>query len=215
MVKSANKPKRCVYVEGAGDGQSVQRSELRQALSRVLGRAGVTRRPRIIPCGGRRKAYERFCHGLVAGQDAYLLVDAEEVVTPPLTEDEQGQFVGDDPWAHVLRRKGDGWARPDGATDAQLHLMTVTMETWLLSDPDALESVFKALDRSKLPSEAIDLEQLSKPEIYDILKQATRATKAGVYGKGPHSFKVLMAVSPERLRTLLWAKRFLNEMRAG
>lgn len=93
--------------------------------------------------------------------------------------------------------------------------MAVTMETWLLSDRDALETVFKRLDTSRLPADGVDLELISKARVFDTLEQATRGTQAGAYGKGRHAFKVLGAVSPDRLRRLLWARRFLQVMREG
>ena len=60
--------------------------------------------------------------------NVWLLVDAEEHVfsDPPF-----------DPWANVKASEGDGWNRPSGATDDQLQLMNVVMETWLLVDHGA------------------------------------------------------------------------------
>lgn len=219
MVKRAvSKSRRILYIEGANIESADQQSEFRQAISALLKKAGVGRKPRVVACGGRAQAYRRFCNGLANGQDAYLLVDAEEVVTQTLSieklEEHDGpeRVVGADPWAHVAQRQGDGWARPAGATDDQLHFMTVTMETWLLSDRDALTQVINRLDVSRLPPEGASLEQVDKHKVNQALKAASRDTKAGAYGKGAHSFKVLALVSPEKLRALLWARRFLDEM---
>ena len=37
------------------------------------------------------------------------------------------------PWDHVTQRTGEGGVRPEGATDAHLHLMVQCMETWLVA----------------------------------------------------------------------------------
>ena len=43
---------------------------------------------------------------------------------------------------------------------------------------------------------------------------AVRGTSGERYDKGAHSFKILAHVSPEKLRRLPWAARFLAEMGA-
>jgi hypothetical protein len=121
---------------------------------------------------------------------------------------------GTSPWDHVKARKGDGWDRPPGATDEQLHFMHVCMETWLIADPDALAKVFGSkFEKSKLPAIAT-LEKSNKQKLYESLSAASKATPSGRYGKGDHSFRVLGEVAPQRLRQLTWAKRFLDAMGA-
>ncbi|MCB9529479.1 MAG: DUF4276 family protein [Myxococcales bacterium] len=203
-MKKPTKPRRRVlYVEGTGRGESAQQSECRRAFQKLFDALGVRNKPAVVACGGRQAAYERFCSALVGGEeDAWLLVDAEEPAT------------GDDPWAHVAARRGDGWARPAGATTAQLHLMAVVMETWLVADRDALRVVFgPKLDEKPLPAVDVRLEQVEKARIYAALGKATRDTPAGDYGKGRHAFRVLALVSPERLAVLPWAARFMAEMK--
>ena len=91
--------------------------------------------------------------------------------------------------------------------------MCVAMETWLLADHSALKQVFgPKLDASKLPSEGTALEQMDKAKVYAALDAAIKPTPAGAYSKGSHSFKVLAEVTPNKLRTLPWAKRFLDAM---
>jgi hypothetical protein len=198
--------KRQLHVEGGGDSKSsFLASECRKAFSKLLEKAGVPNKPRVIVCGGRASAYASFCSALKSGgTEDWLLVDAEDVVPsgPPF-----------DPWAHVLNRAGDRWARPDGASDAQLHLMAVCTETWLIADPAALRQVFgPKLDVTKLPPANAALETIDKPRIMQSLAQATKPTKAA-YDKGNQQFKVLALVSPSALRVMSWAKRFLDEMR--
>lgn len=190
-----------LFVEGGGDGNRELRSEVREAFRALFERAGVGRSLRVIPCGGRRHAYDQFCHAVELGQEAWLLVDAEEVPT------------GDDPWSHVAHRSSDKWARPVGVSEGRLHLMTVLMETWLLSDPAALASVLgRGFDAKKLPPATAALETLGKAQVYAVLKAATREARRS-YGKGEHSFKVLARLAPERLAVLPHAARFLAEMK--
>lgn len=198
--------KRQLHVEGGGDSRnSFLASECRKAFSMLFEKAGVTSRPRVIVCGGRANAYASFCAALKSGgTEDWLLVDAEDVVPsgPPF-----------DPWAHVWKRVGDGWARPKGASDAQLQLMAVCTETWLVADPAALKQVFgPKLDVTKLPPANAALELIDKPRIMQSLAQATKPTPAA-YDKGNQQFKVLALVSPSALSVMSWARRFLDEMR--
>jgi hypothetical protein len=196
--------KRELYVEGGGDRNPSLASECRRAFSKLFEKAGVQHKPRVIVCGGRKNAYDQFLHAHEAGGvEAWLLVDSEEPVTS-----------SDSPWDHVKTRKGDGWDRPLGATDEQLHFMHVCMETWLIADPDALAKIFGSkFEKSKLPAIAT-LEKSNKQKLYESLSAASKATPAGRYGKGDHSFRVLGEVAPQKLRQLAWAKRFLDAMGA-
>ena len=94
--------------------------------------------------------------------------------------------------------------------------MTVSMETWLISDRDALKKVFtKGLQEDKLPSPGPSLETRTKQDLQKALAAAVRDTPAERYDKGAHSFKILAHVSPEKLWRLPWAARFLAEMGAA
>lgn len=195
-----------LYVEGGGDKNPSLAAECRKAFSKLLEKAGVEKRPRIIACGGRKSAYDQFCGAVREDRsDAWLLVDAEEPAP-------SGPFA---PWAHVKERSGDDWDRPEGVSDEQLQLMNVVMETWLLADRAALRKIFgPRLDEAKLLPEDRSLEAKDKDKVYAALEAATKPTPAGGYGKGAHSFKVLAEVSPQKLRVLPWAERFLVEMGA-
>jgi hypothetical protein len=135
---------------------------------------------------------------------SWLLVDAEEAVAAgPVFE----------PWTHVKLRREDKWERPAAAGDEQLHFMSVVMETWLLADRAALRRVFgPKLDERKLPLVDASLEIRDKSAVYGALELATRATPSAGYRKGTHAFRILAQISPDSLRTLPWASRFLQEM---
>lgn len=198
---------RQLFVEGGGDHNSSLASECRKAFHKLLDADGHARKPRVVACGGRRRAYDVFCKALAAGDvDAWLLVDAEDPVAPTSPPA---------PRTHVKTRPEDGWARPPGATDGQLHFMAVCTETWLLADPEALRAVFgRELELGKLLAPDPALEAVPKPAAYAALAAATRGSAAGRYSKGSHSFKALERVRPERLRALPWAARFLDALRA-
>jgi hypothetical protein len=121
-----------------------------------------------------------------------------------------------DPWAHVKARQEDQWGRPKGATDEQLHLMNVTMETWLLCDREALLKHFKGrLKIAKLPPDDPSLEAKPKETINKALDDAITRQSKEKYDKGQDSFNALQHVKVLKLRhTLFWADRFLLEMGA-
>jgi hypothetical protein len=193
-----------LFVEGGGDRNPSLASECRKAFSELFKKAGVKRKPRVVACGGRALAYKQFRDAQeTGGSQAWLLVDAEELPDGGTSKS---------PWNHVKARAGDQWERPAQANDDQLHFMAVCMETWLVADVGAMRKVFgPKLDDSKLTAPG-PLENVSKSTIYSAIEAATNPTKAGKYGKGPHSFRVLQEVSPEAIRTLSWGKRFLDEM---
>jgi len=198
---------RKLFVEGGGDRNPSLASECRKAFSRLFEKAGVAHKPRVIACGGRRRAYDQFTDAIEHGEkDVWLLVDAEEI--PSVGTDES-------PWDHVKTRQGDGWTRPGNADDDQLHFMSVCMETWLIADPSALKEVFgPKLDESRIPAPA-QLETTDKSMIYKALDTAVRPTKAGMYSKGSHSFRILEKVSPQAIRELSWGRRFLDAMKSS
>ncbi len=73
------------------------------------------------------------------------------------------------------------------------------MEAWFLADQQALAKVFgPKLDKKALGTTQ-DVEIIAKSTIFDRLKKATKKTSKGSYGKGPHSFDVLLHVDPHKV----------------
>lgn len=207
----AKKIERLLFVEGGGDHNPSLASECRRAFKQMLEKAEIKDKPRVVVCGARKQAYDQFCNELASGlNQAWLLVDAEELA-PALKPDSVA-----DPWAHVKARQGDKWEQPSGATEKHLHLMNVTMETWLLCDRDALRKNFGSkINESKLLPADSSLETKTKQDINNALAAAVKDTPSEKYSKGSHSFKILADVDPMKLRrTLFWADRFLLEMGA-
>ncbi|NOY93018.1 MAG: DUF4276 family protein [Deltaproteobacteria bacterium] len=195
-----------LFVEGGGDNNHALATACRKGFRKFLEKTGsfTGRMPRIVACGGRGQAYKRFCSAFREAQpcdSVVLLVDSEAPVSQTSS------------WKHVAQRQGDGWQQPGNATDEQLHLMIECMESWFLADPHALEEFFgQGFQRSALPP-GTSLESVQKQGVYDALKQATRNTQGGPYGKGKHSFALLARVDPNKVRAAApSADRLLNHL---
>lgn len=179
--------KRALYVEGGGDRNPSLASECRKAFHLLFEKAGIAEKPRVIVCGGRKNAYDQFRNAQEAGEEkGALLVDAEQV--PALAP-------GTSVWEHVKQRLGDGWERPHDASDEQLQLMTVCMETWLIADPAALRAVFgPKFDSSKLPATTV-LERKDKQAVYRALEAGYQADEGRPLWQG----RALFQGAPEGL----------------
>jgi len=168
-----------VVIEGGGTSRADQ-APLRKGFKALFDKLREDRpKPSIVCAGGRGEAFKDFKTVLKSNPAAIclLLVDSEGPVESRSP-----------PWDHVARRQGDGWQRPDGATDEQLHFMVETMETWLVADPDALATYHGSeLKRTKLPRRK-NLEEVSKSDLMAALLAATEhARTKGKYEKS-HGF---------------------------
>lgn len=201
-----------LYVEGGGAG--ALKTECRKGFCAFLRRAGVRPEPRIVACGTRRHAYERFCLAVAAGDTAYLLVDSE---APVATEHQAGSPDDGHPWRHLKARPGDGWDVPAGAEGWHCHLMVECMESWFVADASALATYFgQGFAPNALPKRR-DVEAISKPTIFGALSTATKACKTKApYGKGAHSFEILARIDPVSVQAASpWARRFIDALRTA
>ncbi len=166
-----------VYVEGAGRAELKKRC--REGFQKLLTKAGFRDRlPRVVPCGKRKDAFDKFKSAL-RRQDEYpiLFVDSEDIVADANQPDANPSGA----WAHLGRRYG--WGRPAGAQDDQAQLMVATMETWLLADRQKFIAYFPGINRNALPADS-DLESRSKEDIAEALRNATQPSSKGRYHKG-------------------------------
>lgn len=188
-----------LYVEGGGDSKSL-RTACREGFGAFIEKAGLSgRMPRIVACGGRDKAYDKFkiAH---ANQDgiSLLLVDAERPVEQAGT------------WEH-LQGAPDEWPRPAGATDDQCHLMVQIMESWFLADRDALREFYSQGYRENALPQNPQIERVAKDDVLDGLDRAARSTSKRGYDKGSHSFEILARLDPEKVQNSSpHAKRFVE-----
>jgi hypothetical protein len=202
-----------VYAEGGGSGahSADLQAEFRQAFAEFLSKTdlGTTRRPRVVPCGGREQAFGSFCTAIAQGQNALLLVDSETPINPlhqPLAP------ASWKPWAHLQAQAS--WDTPLGASNDDCHLMVQCMENWFLADKASVQAFFgQGFNLAALPT--AEVETVPKSTVYSALQIATKTCKTKApYGKGAHSFKLLKVISPDKVEAASpWAKRFLDELR--
>ena len=194
-----------IYVEGGASG-GLDR-ECRRGFGLFLEKTGLKgRMPRIIACGSRDRAYDKFCTAQEqASTDEFivLLVDSEEGV-----EGDSG------PWA-FLKRRDNNWNRPDGTSDDNAHLMVQCMEAWFLADRDTLAQFFGDGFRANALPNRSDVENIPKPALYNALRGATRDSRKGEYGKGQHSFNLLAQLNPQKVVAASpYAKRLVDTLLA-
>ena len=183
-----------LFVEGGGE----HAREFRRGLGTFIEKAGAAgKMPRIVICGPRNNAFDRFRTAHANGEVAMLLVDAEKPVTA----------VG--PWEHLKGR--DNWDRPAGTTNQQCQLMVQVMETWFLADVNTLESYYgQGFRRQALPQNP-NIEDVPKLDLENRLNQATRDTQKGPYSKGKHSYEILERLDPAKVAgASLYAKGFIE-----
>jgi hypothetical protein len=140
---------------------------------------------KLVPCGGRTSARDAFLNSFATAPDfcQVLLVDAES----PVADSSR-------PIDHL--RTQDQW-RFDGVKNESIHLMIQTMETWIVSDVQALERFYGqgftagALPRSQNP------EQVAKADVAEALDRATANTKKGKYHKIRHAGPLLGRIDAE------------------
>lgn len=194
-----------LYVEGGGDSKALKR-RCRRGFAKFVEKAGLKgRMPRVVPCGGRRSAYNDFKRAIeVGGSIPMLLVDAEEPV------------VAESPWTHLRQRSGDEWVRPSGAHDDHCHLMVQIMESWFLADKPGVAAFYGSGFRSDRLPQNPNVEQIGKADVLRGLGGATRDTKKKKYSKGVHSFEILGEIDPIVVeKAAPSAKRLLKTLRAG
>ncbi|MCK5244231.1 MAG: DUF4276 family protein [Desulfobacterales bacterium] len=194
-----------IYVEGGGDQRKLKR-ECRRAFSKFFEKAEFKgKMPRVVACGSRNDSYADFCTAVKTSSTTelpLLLVDSEAPVQP------QHQ---NKPWQHL--KDEDGWDIPRNTMEEQAHLMVQCMETWFLANQTCLQTFFgQGFNDNALPHNP-NIESVDKTQLFEGLKNATRHTQKGEYGKASHSFKILeklnLAAVTERSP---WAKRLIDKL---
>lgn len=180
-----------IYFEGGGKREG--RAQLRRALERFLnaggdepaGRAKPTRPLRVVACGSRGEALKRFRraveqHGNTA---SLLLIDSEGPM----------DWTRETPTAFLARQ--DAW-NLSFAGEETVHLMVQFMESWIVSDPEALAAFYgKGFRRNALPA-ARDLETVAKADIEKALAAATKSSPKRRYHKMRDAPALLERVDP-------------------
>ena len=162
---------------------------------------------RLIICGGRREAYDKFSDAMVKEPEVLniLLVDSEAPVA-----------INVSPWTHLLNRTSDGWAKPPGADDSRCQMMVACMEAWFLADPAGLSKHFGGNFNANALPPANQAETRTKDDINNALKLATRPTPAKEYQKIRDGAKLLAKVDPAVVRNhCQWCDRLFKTFGAA
>ena len=179
-----------IFMEGGGQSNG-SRVKLRSGMEEFLMELKETARAkswrwRLSCSGSRNAAFKRFENARRRGGHTLvvLLVDSEGPVSAS-------------PREHLSAK--DGWNMGD-SNDVAIHLMTQTMETWILADSEALAKYYgQNFARNALPK-SDDLERVSKADVEQALKQATRKTQKGAYHKIEHASDLLELIDPKKAR---------------
>lgn len=197
-----------IYVEGGGDSKEMH-ARCREGFSKLIGKAGFAGpMPRVVACGGRQHAFDMFRTAIGKEQGfPILLVDSEDPVDPQSESSHDTAAA----WNHLQSR--DSWTRPDGTDDDQAQMMVACMETWIMSDRQALRKVFG----SRLQISALlpinDLEHRSRSDVQRALENATRNRgRDKAYRKGRRSLQVLAQLNPGTLINLAHFRRFIETL---
>lgn len=200
--------KRCVrvYVEGGAQGKTAD-SDFRRGWKKFLDELHQLARDNgyhsleVVRGKGRANTFRGFTkHQTDHSNDlCALLVDAETAVS-------EHTHV----WDVLARREQDNWHRPCWATERHLYLMVHFVETWLLTDQDALRQFFKrGFNQTPLPT--TDLEARSKDEILEALKRATQNSSKGPYRHG-QAHEIIGIVDPDKVKTLRHGHRLFHSL---
>ena len=179
-----------LYIEGGGPSKW-DKIGCREGFRKMLQKAGFSDRPpALTACGGRGAAFDRFktAHKTTKGAYVAMLVDSEDPIANPEAT-----------WDHLKKR--DNWAKPKGAKDDQVLLMTTCMETWIVADLKTLQTHYGAkLQANALPPRH-NLENRHRHDVQDQLAHATRNC-SNAYAKGKRSFEILGILNPTALEML-------------
>lgn len=195
-----------VYIEGGAEGQNAD-SDFRRGWKKFLNvlheltRQNGYHSLEVVRGKGRANTFRRFTRHKTDFPDdlCVLLVDAETTVP-------DGAHV----WSIVANREGDRWQRPSWATERHLYLMVHFVETWLLTDLNALQAFFKkGFKPGLLPT--TNLENRSKDEITQALKNATQDSSKGSYRHG-QAHEIIESVCPDRVKTLRHGERLFDSL---
>ena len=142
----------------------------------------------LAMCGGGAEAIKAFCDAACrkSGDILALLVDSE---APVENSAPRGRV------AHLVRHdKAQGLLQVDPSA---AHLMTQSMEAWIIADCDALEKYYGSAFAMKPHSHDRELDDLSTSTLLEVLKKATAGTPKKAYRKVDNSAELLRTIRPE------------------
>jgi hypothetical protein len=189
-----------VYVEGGGNNKDTLK-RCQEGFARYCRNAAPNHpQPRIVACGGRQQAFNRFRTAVLnaqANESCVLLVDAESAVSNA------------GPVNHLQAR--DGWSFPDLGVH-QVFLMVQAMVAWLLADHGALAAFYgQGFLVKSLPGNP-DVESIPKDDLEPRLRHASAPTKTKrEYHKTRHGFAILAMIDPVKVATASPHAKLFND----
>jgi hypothetical protein len=189
-----------IYVEGGGDNKDTLKRCTEGFTIYCQKLVPEFHRPRVVACGARDHAFERFCTAVrnsQAGETSVLLVDAEERV------------VANSCVQHLHLR--DRWNFPK-LDHHQVFLIVQAMEAWFLADRDALRAFYgDGFLSNSLPGNP-RIEEIPKGDLEPALKSASKSTKTkGEYHKVRHGFELLARIDPLKVEKSSPHAKALND----
>jgi len=176
-----------IYVEGGGDRKDLL-TKCRKGFTKFFQQAELKgKMPKVVACGGRGNAYNRFCTAIKNRAESYvplLLVDSEGPVLKEV-------------WAHLKDRDDDNWNKPNEADESHAFLMVQCMENWFLADRQCLVKFYGQGFNEKILPRKLNIEDAERNEVNEALRNATKRTTKGKYSKGAHSFDILERLNPD------------------
>ena len=176
-----------VYFEGDNalrkGFNSFLKSEIDRACQRGLGF-------RTIAGGSTAETIKDFMTAARTHKDAIniVLIDSDKP--------DNGNLI-----AEVKRRAS--WDMEVGAEiqDSQIHFMVQAMESWFLADRDALKRYYgQGFLEKRLPGNQNNVEQISKSDVDNGLKNSTRDTRKKKYHKTRHAPDLLSSLDVDKVR---------------
>ncbi|MDE7168578.1 MAG: DUF4276 family protein [Mucispirillum sp.] len=205
-----------IFVEGGGNNNTYLKSQCHKAFKSFFEKAGLDNRlPRVIASGGRTNAYYDFCKSVKNKENAFLLIDSEDIINDRFDIGNNNNQDGS-PWEHLNNTRENRLTKPTGVSDKQCHLMVTSMETWLLADVNALSKYFgKNFNTASLPRHN-NLERIDKNNVLDAINKAAKDTVKKKYEKGRDSFCILGMIDPALVQEKSpWAKRLIKTLLAN
>lgn len=146
---------------------------------------------RTIAGGSTEETIKDFMTAARAHKDAIniVLIDSDKP--------DNGNLI-----AKVKRRAS--WDTEAGAEiqDDQIHFMVQVMESWFLADRDALKKYYgQGFREGRLPGNQNNVEQISKSDVSNGLKNATRDTRKKKYHKTQHAPDLLSNLDADKVRS--------------
>ena len=177
-----------LYLEGGRHLRKPMNSFIRRAI-------GHRFNLRVIPCGSRSVAIDRFAREARASSSSILLIDSE----------------GED-----LIRLARELSRQTGVSESarRIFFMVELMEAWFLADRNALRGYFGQGFRPNRLSGNPNVERIPKQDVLNGLINATRGSRVGAYNKGKHAARLLDRLDPDAVyRSCPNFRRLIDHLR--